>query len=48
LYDPRTGAFSITGSLETVRVWAAAAVLEDGHVLVVGGFGESSAELYWP
>ena len=48
LYDPNTGTFSITGSLETARVYATATILGDGSVLVVGGFGESSAELYWP
>jgi hypothetical protein len=53
LFDPATGEWSLTGSLLTPRVLAAAALLPSGAVLVVGGEtgpGQSttSAELYDP
>jgi hypothetical protein len=50
LYDPRTGTFSPTGSLNVARAAASAAKLPDGRVLIVGGWnGQSdiaSAELF--
>ncbi len=50
LYDPTTGTFSATGSLSTSRVEAAATLLPNGKVLVVGGLWDegflASAELY--
>ncbi len=55
LFDPRTGTFSSTGSLSTVRQGAAVALLPDGKVLFAGGNNGSgytgdlsSAELYDP
>jgi hypothetical protein len=47
------GIFSVTGSMTTPRVDAAAALLSDGRVLIVGGFpftggALASAELYDP
>lgn len=53
LYDPSTGKFTLTGSLNAARVAFTAALLENGTVLVAGGAdsnrnAESSAELYEP
>jgi WD40 repeat protein len=47
LYDPKTGTFSPTGSMTTVRVDHTATLLSDGRVLIAGG-ADSSAELYQP
>jgi hypothetical protein len=52
LYDPTTGAFSVTGSMITARRADTMTLLPNGKVLVSGGFNESlsgslaSAELY--
>jgi WD40 repeat protein len=54
LYDPRTGTFSLTGSMATGRAGQTATLLSDGHVLIAGGTESlgisgdplSSAELY--
>jgi hypothetical protein len=52
LYDPKTGNFSPTGSMNVARVGQTATLLDDGRVLMVGGDGPSgplaSAELYDP
>lgn len=51
LFDPRTGTFSRTGSMDRPRgSGVSATVLPDGRVLVVGGGAEvgTSAELYDP
>ena len=52
IYDPQSGTFSLTGSLNTARYNAAATTLANGQILVVGGSGEynplNSAELYNP
>src|SRR5205807_1838144 len=55
LYDPATETWSLTGSLNTARVWNSATLLQNGQVLVVGGLNDfdnpvalSSAELYDP
>jgi hypothetical protein len=55
LYDPRTGTFSMTGSMSIPRHKHAAVLLPDGRVLVVGGSDNrdwrgkyDSAELYDP
>jgi hypothetical protein len=56
LFEPRTGAFVPTGSLQTPREDATETVLLDGRVLVAGGIGTgatgqdalASAELYNP
>lgn len=52
LFDPRTGRFSITGSLVTERYGHSAMLLSDGRVLMAGGWNQfgrpRSAELYDP
>jgi hypothetical protein len=49
LYDPITGTWSVTGSLNIARFWYTATLLQNGKVLVAGGGGgDSSAELYDP
>ena len=52
LYNPKTGKFSHTGSMNAARVNHTATLLPDGRVLIVGGDGPSgpvaSAELYEP
>jgi len=46
LYDPASGIFASTGSM-TVGKWAhTATLLQNGTVLVAGGFGYRSAELF--
>jgi hypothetical protein len=50
LYDPASGTWIATGSLNTARVGHTASLLPNGTVLVAGGLGNSglltSAELY--
>ena len=55
IYDPATGRFSMTGSMNTARHKQAAVLLSDGRVLVVGGSDNrdwrgkyASAELFNP
>ena len=55
IYDPATGRFSMTGSMNSARHKLAAVLLSDGRVLVVGGSDNrdgrgqyASAELYDP
>jgi len=53
IYDPATGKFTATGSMQVARERAAAALLADGTVMIVGGLDENSvalnsAELYDP
>ena len=55
LYDPTSGKWTVTGSLNTARYLQSATRLKDGKVLVAGGFGVqgisdvlASAELYDP
>jgi hypothetical protein len=54
LYDPSTGTFSITGSMTTPRSRHTATLLNDGRVLITGGWpgvaeqSLDSAELYDP
>jgi hypothetical protein len=55
LYDPASGTFSPTGSMTTSRVLAAAAMLDDGRVLITGGLdynpagpSPASSDLYDP
>jgi hypothetical protein len=49
LYNPATGSFAATGSLQVARAVHVAALLNNGTVLIAGGAGGtvlSSAELY--
>jgi hypothetical protein len=56
IYDPTTGTFSLTGSMDTARIYHTATLLRDGRVLIAGGddWGDhgdsylSSAQLYDP
>jgi hypothetical protein len=52
LYNPATGTFTPTGSLKTARYDHTATLLDNGLVLVAGGYGSggylASAELYNP
>jgi hypothetical protein len=51
LYDPATGTFSLSGSLNTPRIYHSAALLPNGEVLIAGGGSSNtlaSAELYNP
>src|SRR3989442_1737312 len=51
LYDPSTGTWSLTGSLNVTRCCHSATLLQTGKVLVAGGFDldtVKSAELYDP
>ena len=53
LYDPATGTWSATGSMNTARAAHTATLLRNGKVLVAGGMDSSgdelaSAELYDP
>jgi Kelch motif len=51
LYDPATGSWTATGSLNTARYTHTATLLPNGKVLVAGGYDSaplSSAELYDP
>jgi len=55
LYDPTSGTWTVTASMNGPRVESAFALLDDGRVLVVGGFDVpgtgrllASAELFDP
>ena len=53
LYDPASGTWTATGSLNTARDCHTATLLQNGMVLVAGGFDSNvnafaSAELYDP
>ena len=48
LYDPNTGKFTLTGSLNRAREQHTATLLKDGRVLVFGGDANLTAELYNP
>ena len=51
LYDPASGTWTTTGSLNTARDWHTATLLPNGKVLVAGGYRQrlsASAELYDP
>jgi len=54
IYNPATGLFSLTGSLNTARDFPTATMLDNGMVLITGGYNYyaggylSSAELYNP
>jgi N-acetylneuraminic acid mutarotase len=44
LYDPNTGTWSATGSLNTSRAYHTATLLPNGKVLVTGGVGNGSSQ----
>jgi hypothetical protein len=52
LFDPKTRTFELTGEMKVPRAGHAATLLNDGKVLLVGGFNKNgmipSAELYDP
>ena len=52
LYDPRLGTFSLTSPMSDARTWFMANTLDDGRILVTGGYGNvaplANAELYDP
>jgi hypothetical protein len=51
IFDPASGTYQATGSLNTARYGHSATLLTDGHVLVIGGYHDgwlSSAEIYDP
>src|SRR5437762_7758757 len=53
LFDPSTKTWTATGSLWTARDYFTATLLQDGHVLVAGGYDASnnslaSTEIYDP
>jgi Galactose oxidase, central domain len=49
LFDPTTGVFTATGSMQSPRQAFTGTLLPDGEVLVTGGGGDfTSCELYWP
>ena len=49
LYDPASGTWTVTGSLDTARYWHTATLLPNSRVLVTGGYSSgplASAEVY--
>jgi hypothetical protein len=48
IYDPARGTFSRTGDLTTARIGHVATLLLDGTVLITGGDGVGTAEVYNP
>jgi hypothetical protein len=49
LYDPATGRWSVTGSMNAGRIYFTATVLADGRVLAAAGnVGDNTAEFYQP
>lgn len=53
IYDPTSGTFSFTGSMNSARQSHTATLLQNGKVLIAGGYGNSgeylrTAELYDP
>jgi hypothetical protein len=48
VFDPATGTFSATGSMNEARLFHAATLLADGRALITGGSGNNSAEIYDP
>jgi hypothetical protein len=48
LYNPSTGTFTITGSMNQFRMSQAAVLLPSGEVLQISGYATTTAELYNP
>jgi len=48
IYNPRTGAFTLTGSMSQPRAWQSASLLSNGKVLIAGGCASETAEVYNP
>lgn len=48
IYDPYTGEFTLTGKLNYAREDHTATLLQDGRVLITGGYELKSAEIYNP
>ena len=48
VFDPATGTFQATGSMNLAREWPGAVLLGDGKVLVASGTTDPRAELYDP
>ena len=48
IYNPATGRFTATGSMVTARYSHTATLLNTGQVVVAGGNGTDSLEVYWP
>ena len=53
LYDPQSGAWTLTGTLSANRSMHTATLLPDGEVVVIGGYGDhntalATAEIYDP
>lgn len=48
IYDPSTGKFTATGTMKTARYSHTATLLNTGQVVVAGGVGMNSLEVYWP
>jgi hypothetical protein len=48
IYDPATNTFTPTGSMKTARHRHTATELIYGQVIVAGGEGTNSLEVYWP
>ena len=49
LYDPTSGRWSSTGSMNVGRIYFTATALTDGRVLAAAGnVGDNTAELYQP
>jgi hypothetical protein len=48
IYDPGTGKFTATGAMKTARYSHTATLLNTGLVVVAGGVGTNSLEVYWP
>jgi hypothetical protein len=48
LFDPATRVFTATGSMKVARTDASSALLPDGHVLIVGGYGCRKAKTCTP